>query len=221
MTRLRRLLDAYAISCSGRPPEASERILASYPDANTMNSVERFRSAAEVAGRLVILASTCFVAQERSGQGLVVTWLKAQGIWSDVSPCERAFLEAQSASPADEIAFSWNAECVYFLGWALGLTTALKPPTEQASTGPILDRSPAPGESIADFLRESVLRPIVEISAAVEALHDAHASCRAAASNRVPERHAYNLEVCQERHRAGNWLICYEDADWDKVPTDT
>lgn len=221
MTRLRRLLNAYDGQLFWLTPDASGRILASYPDANTMNSVERLRSPADVAGRLVILASTCFVAQERSEQSFVVTWLKAQGIWSEVSPGERAFLEAQSASPAGEIAFSWNAECVYFLGWALGLTSALQPPTEQASTGPILDRLPAPGESIADFLRDSALRPTVEIRAAVEALHDAHASCRAAASNGVPERHSYNLEVCQERHRAGNWLICYEDADWDEVDTDT
>ena len=92
-----------------------------------MNSVERLRSAAEVAGRLVILASTCVVAQERSGQGAVVTWLKSQGIWSAASPSERAFLEARSASPGDEIAFSWNAEPVYFLGWALGLTAVDRP----------------------------------------------------------------------------------------------
>jgi hypothetical protein len=186
-----------------------------------MHSVERLRSAAEVAGRLVILASTCFVAQERTGQGVVATWLKAQGIWSAVSPSERRFLEAQSASAEDEIAFSWNAEAVYFLGWALGLATVLEPPTDQASTGSILDRLPAPGESIANFLRDSALRPAIEIANAVEALHDAHASCRAAVHSGVPERHSYNPEVCQERHRAGNWLICYEDADWDDVATDT
>ncbi|MGE5701315.1 MAG: DUF4272 domain-containing protein [Clostridia bacterium] len=30
-----------------------------------------------------------------------------------------------------------------------------------------------------------------------------------------------NDEIVLERHRALNWVICYMDADWDDVRTDT
>jgi hypothetical protein len=186
-----------------------------------MSAVLRTRSAKEVAERLLVVASVCAVANDRSLRDSVVAWLKSESLWSTASPLEKSFLEARKAEAKDEIQHSWGAEAAYVLGWSLCLIPNLHPPTSQAATGVILDKIPAPGDSTKAFRSRAALRPTVEIHSAAEELYNAHAHCRAAKSQGRPERHGYDIEVAQERHRAVNWLIRYEDADWDHVATDT
>lgn len=119
------------------------------------------------------------------------------------------------------IDYSWRAEAFYVLGWALGLEPDLQPPTDQALSGNILEQIPAPGESVATFVNEVMLRPASEIQNAAEDLYNAHSRCRAVELQNRTERHGYDIEVAQERHRAINWLVCYQGADWDDVATDT
>jgi hypothetical protein len=142
-------------------------------------------------------------------------------MWSAASPAEKAFFEASTLTHKGEIQYSWGAETVYVLGWALGLVPSLQPPISQASTGDILDQIPAPGEPVKPFLSQAKLRSAADLLSAAEDLLDAHSWCRAAKDSNRPERHGYNIEVAQERHRAANWLVCYENAEWDDVPTDT
>jgi len=186
-----------------------------------MTAVLRTRPAEEVAERLLLVASVCAVASDSSLADSVVTWLKRENLWPLASPREKSFLEARQVEVKDEIQHSWGAEAVYVFGWALGLVPDLQPPTSQASTSGILDQIPAPGESTKAFLSRAALRSVVEIHSAAEELCNAHARCRAAKSQGRLERHGYDIEVAQERHRAVNWLMCYEDADWDNVATDT
>ena len=170
---------------------------------------------------VVGVVSACAVSSDASLRESVLTWLKQEGLWSSASPAEKGFLEAEQAAPKQVIRHSWDEEAVYVLGWALGLVPSLQPPITQASTGGILEQIPAPGESVKSFLGEAKLRPAVELQAAAEDLFDAHSWCRAAKDHNRPERHGYDIEVAQERHRAANWLVCYENAEWDDVATDT
>jgi hypothetical protein len=147
--------------------------------------------------------------------------LKEEELWSSASPTEKAFLEVAESTPREEIQHSWGAEAVYVLGWALGLVPTLQPPAAQASTGDILDQIPAPGESVKSFLSRATLRSAAELLCAAEDLLNANSWCRAAKDSNRPERHGYDIEVAQERHRAANWLVCYENAEWDEVATDT
>lgn len=186
-----------------------------------MTVEQRVRSAREVAERLLLVASATAVASDASLRKSVVTWLKEEGMWSSASPAEKAFLEVAQSTPKEEIQHSWGAEAVYVLGWALGLVPSLQPPITQAATGGILDQIPAPGEPVKSFLGQAKLRPAAELQSAAEDLFDAHSWCRAAKDGNRPERHRYDIEVAQERHRAANWLVCYENAEWDDVATDT
>lgn len=186
-----------------------------------MAAPRQLRTARETAERLLLLASACAVAADRSLRTPIRTWLKHERIWTSASPAERRFLETSRSTTKAAIAFSWNAEGVYVLGWALRLAPTLLPPTAPASPGSILDRIPAPGESVASFLNGARLRPAPEIRAAATHLRAAHWSCRDAALHSRSEPHGYDIEVVQERRRAANWLICHEGADWDRVATDT
>jgi Domain of unknown function (DUF4272) len=186
-----------------------------------MAASRQLRTARETGQRLLLLASVCAVAGDRSLRTSIRSWLTDEGLWTSASPAERHFLEASRSTAKREIEFSWKAEGVYVLGWALRLSPKLLPPTAPASTGSILDRIPAPGESVASFLTRARLRPAPEIRTAATHLLDAHWSCRNAALHSRPEPHGSDIEVVQERHRTANWLICHEEADWDLVATDT
>jgi hypothetical protein len=173
-----------------------------------------------VAQRLLVLAAVSGVAFGLD-RAEIVAWLENESLWPAVSPEEAGFLKSLDAPPKDSIAFSWQVEAVHILGWALRLRENLEPPTAEVSVGDILEQIPGPGDSVAEFVESCVLRPAAEIQATADEYFDIHARCRASQLQEQPERHGHNIEVVQERHRALNWLIRYEDAEWDHVATDT
>ena len=183
-------------------------------------SARALRTAPEAAERLLLCAAVSAVAGDFDREE-VLAWLKKEGLWAKASPTEKAFLSTAQPSEKSKTHFSWQMESVYVLGWALHLVPAMAPPTAQASIGDILERVPGPGDRVGDFVASSKLRAAAEIHAAAEAALNAHAYCRQARSSGKPEPHGYDIEVAQERHRALNWLIRYENADWDDVATDT
>jgi hypothetical protein len=169
---------------------------------------------------MLVLAAVSAVAQGVP-RDEVVTWLEEVNLWSSLSPSETKFLSTSKPSERDEVQFSWFMESVYTLGWALGIQQELELPVSEASIGCILEKTPGPGEAVAPFVNSCSLRPASEIHLAVETYFDAHASCRASKARGQPEANGYDIEVVQERHRALNWLVCYENAEWDQVATDT
>ncbi len=186
-----------------------------------MNTNKPLRSPEEVAKRLLVMASVCAVASESELRLEIIEWLKEECLWIVLSPNEKRFLETETPAKKDEIKYSWYAEAIYLIGWALMLEKTLLPPINQVSTGNILDQIPAPGESTTEFISKAKLRSINELYDQAEELYNAHSRCIAAEIQNRPERHGHDIEVAQERHYAINWLICYEGADWDDVVTDT
>lgn len=185
-----------------------------------MPGTPALRTPEDAARRMLVLAAVSGVAAGLDRE-VILDWLRQEALWSAASPAEQRFLADPQPSERDTIHFSWQMEAVYALGWALRLIPALDPPVEQASIGDILEQVPGPGDAVAGFLAACALRPAAEIHRATEAALDAHALCRAARRRGEPERHGYDIEVAQERHRALNWLTRYGDADWDDVATDT
>lgn len=178
------------------------------------------RTPTEVAERLLLLAAASAVAADVD-RDEVLSWLRQEGLWAKATPAEKTFLSTEHPTEKAKIHFSWQMEAVYVLGWALQLITRLEPPRAQASIGDILERVPGPGDRVGEFVASCKLRPASEIHAAAEAALNAHAYCRQAKSAGKAEPHGYDIEVAQERHRALNWLVRYENADWDDVATDT
>ena len=178
------------------------------------------RIAPEVAERLIVVAAVSAVAADMDREE-VSSWLKQQDLWRKASPAEMDFLTSEHPTGKATIYFSWQMEAVYVLGWALKLVTQLDLPKEQASIGDILEHMPGPGDRVTEFIASCSLRSASEIHQAAESAFNDHASCRRAKSVGEPESHGYDIEVVQERHRALNWLIVYENAEWDDVATDT
>ncbi len=125
----------------------------------------------------------------------IIDWLKEENLWQEVSSNERRFLETENPIKKAQVKYSWYAECVYLIGWALGLESALLPPCEQASAGNILDQIPAPNEATGTFIASVKLRKTDEIYKVAEDLFNAHAWCRLAQSQNRPERHGFDIEV--------------------------
>jgi Domain of unknown function (DUF4272) len=173
------------------------------------------RTAQEAAVRLLALAAVSGVAQgvDRSD---VVAWLRQEGVWNHLSPCETEFLESASPAERDVIAFSWRMECVYVIGWALMLQDDLSAPSEQASIATILDHVPGPGEPVGEFIQLARLRELDLIQLAAIDYRDMHARARNPKGTAV-----HDIEVIQERHYALNWLLNTEGQEWDLVTTDT
>lgn len=185
-----------------------------------MTDAPALRSAPEAARRLLALAAVSGVAAGLDREE-IVAWMRRESLWAAASPIERRFLADPRPSERDTIHFSWQMEAVYVLGWALRLVPALDPPREQAGIGDILEQVPGPGDEVEAFVRSCALRPAEEIHRAVDFAFDAHSRCRAARSRGEREPHGYDIEVAQERHRALNWLVRHDNADWDDVGTDT
>jgi hypothetical protein len=178
------------------------------------------RTAHEAAERLILLAGASAVAAGMDREE-ILSWLRQEALWKKASPVERSFLSSASPSEKATMHFSWQMEAVYVLGWALKLIPELDPPDRQASIGDILEQVPGPGDRIGEFIASCSLRSAAEVHVAAEFALNAHAYCRRAKSAGKPEPHGYDIEVAQVRHRALNWLICYESAEWDDVATDT
>ena len=73
-----------------------------------------------------------------------------------------------------------------------------------------------------DGLRKQLaMRPAGEILDALDLHYRLHWASRQALLKKTPVPAELNDGVLQERHRALNWLACFEDRDWDDVDTPT
>jgi hypothetical protein len=179
--------------------------------------MQQLRSPQDAAIRMLALAAVSGVAQGIS-RVEVANWLVGEGLWSNVSPAEKSFLDSAFPSKSELIKFSWRMECVYVFGWALMVEEVLNPPMKQASIVAILDLTPAPGESTAAFIQNAKLRDGASILQAAQDYMRMHGQARRARSE---VEMAFDIEVIQERHLALNWLTGTDIVGWDLVSTDT
>lgn len=141
------------------------------------------------------------------------------GLDSHFSPEERAFIDNPAPSRQDRIKFFWQYECAWVLLWALGYVHTLGKPVAQCDPADAVDfmrlRTPA------QFLAEAKLRDLAEILDQADLIYryrwaivDARLFGRETPAGLDPD-------VAVERHHALNWLIGYDDQDWDDISTDT
>jgi hypothetical protein len=135
-----------------------------------------------------------------------------------LSPKERRFLEQQDP-PRDLLPqFTWRHEALFLLEWALGLIDTLPFPSavcDAALAVRVLVEGGA--ERLID---EGRLRPADEILDALDLHYRLHWAVRQA---RLDKHEAPGLDggVILERHYALNWLVRFEESDWDAVDTPT
>ncbi len=119
------------------------------------------------------------------------------------------------------INFSWHAERLGVLLWALNVIDVLPAPDKRFDTSLFQVLPPYGEQSATEFVRAARLRSDEELREAAWNILDLHGEARNASLNDKAPRTPVNIEIIQERHQAINWITGYGNLDWDEVTTDT
>src|SRR3569623_57131 len=174
------------------------------------------RTAQEIADRLRALAIVAV-----KGEGLeherVQEVIKEWSVRDLFTPRELAFVDDPLPSDHDRLQFSWRYEAAWVMYWALNFTrTPLAYPSEVCDVSHLIaavrdtpDLTLNGAQSANNMLNEADL------------IYRYHWAVRQASLEGVAPSGGLHPGVVSERHKALNWLIGYNDADWDEVGTDT
>ncbi len=162
--------------------------------------------------------------------------LDRAGAWEAASPQEEAFLREEAPPPERCGPFVWRLEAIEPLLWALGHLPALDWPAGFCDVprqiGIIRPFEAEPRR----FIEGARLRPVSELLDAQDLVLRQHWAIRTCYLNgeaipadldwtgaavRMPVRGAPETGAVAERHRALNWLLYFNGADWDDVDTPT
>jgi hypothetical protein len=193
----------------------------------------RLREPAEVARRLLVLSAITYLA-DGGERPKAREMIDRNRLWPSVSPQERQLLESEETDPDLARKFLWRLEGLWVLAWALG-ELELPWPAGFCDV-PRLTATVMECESRTDFVQKAALRPRAEILDAVQLTLLQHWAIRdafihqheipinldwSADGTMMPVRGCPTTGVVAERHHALNWLVCFDDADWDDVDTPT
>jgi len=132
---------------------------------------------------------------------------------------ERLFLFDDSPAPETIAKFGWRYECAFVLEWALGLVPKLPHP------GAICDVPMVAAVVMQNFrsgnFKKVKVRRAEEILDALDLHYRLHWAVRDAQVKKADAPNGLLPGVVLERHYALNWLVRFEDADWDHVDTPT
>jgi hypothetical protein len=136
-----------------------------------------------------------------------------------LTPNESSFLNTAAPEQQQIVNFGWRHEALFLLQWTLGLASDLPHPSR------ICDVS-AVGRTMVDTSEEDVLaraalRPTAAVLDALDLHFRLHWAVRQARLDGNGGMEGLDPGVVQERHHALNWLVRFEDTDWDDVDTPT
>jgi hypothetical protein len=176
------------------------------------------RSVPATVRRLLCVLICAVKAESEDDEELTRSLIAQYRIGEWFSPEERAYVAKCPATDAERAKFGWRYECAHVLAWWLGYLDELPPANTQADPGAIVRAVKDRG--VDELIALAKPRPLSVLLDAVDLTYRLH---WAAIELRLKGRThaAVNEEIIMERHYALNWLICYQDAEWDDVPTDT
>jgi len=178
------------------------------------------RSAFEIARRALVLH--CVIAASHGvSKDDISQWLKTEGLYDELSPWERKFIEAAENTKRDIIQATWRVEAQVALLWSIKKIDLLDNLGEQCNTRPLVDAMPDLFSSTGAFIESASLRDQEEIEEEYERIYDIHWKVRNAERTGVSTEIKYNSGVVQERHYAMNWITGYCGQAWDEITTDT
>jgi hypothetical protein len=182
----------------------------------------RLRRPDEVVGRVSALCAVAFRAKTVHTDDPIPVAELFQRLphGSDrLTPVETAFMAHPAPDEGTSVELSWRYECVPVLEWALGLRDDLPFPDGKTDAPlALLDMSP---EKMAALPANASLRPTTEILDALDLHYRAHWLIRQARIYNQPPPEGLAPGMVAERHYALNWLVHFEDAEWDQVDTPT
>jgi hypothetical protein len=146
-------------------------------------------------------------------------WLEKHELLSYLSDAERAYLLDEAPSQQTIVNFSWRAEALAALLWALEGITEFEPLNVQVDLGSVA-MFRAAGHDPEAFLSAARLRPREILEEAESDLYHQHWRVRDAQLFGKPMPADLDPGIVYERRYALSWLVGW-GADWDYVPTDT
>ncbi len=179
----------------------------------------RFRDVSEVARKSVVLYGLIFVANKEKSSDEITAYFKKYGLWKDVSPDERTYLEKKDKTENDDNPFTWRLENLNVLLWALGHFDKLPFPTTLCDFSgyqnlPDLDNDPN------TWINKAKLRSTEDILNETDLIYRVHWATEEARIHNKKAPANLNEDVIMERHFALNLLTMYAD-EWDEITTDT
>ncbi|ELX08306.1 hypothetical protein Jab_2c03520 [Janthinobacterium sp. HH01] len=182
----------------------------------------RLRTPEDVLRRMLALFVVAIRAESLSGRhAIAVDDLKKRfpPAFAGLTDAERAFLEKDVATEQETTQFLWRYEAILVLQWVLGLQEEL-PFSDAICDVASISRTVI--ERGTEGLRKQLaMRPAVEILDALDLHYRQHWATRQAILKKAAAPAGLNDGVLQERHHALNWLVHFEDRDWDEVDTPT
>jgi hypothetical protein len=136
-----------------------------------------------------------------------------------LTDAERAFLAKDAPAEQEVTQFLWRYEAILVLQWALGLQAEL--PFADAICDVSSISSTVIDKGTEGLRKQPVARAAGEILDALDLHYRLHWASRQAILKKTPAPAGINDGVLQERHHALNWLVRFEDREWDDVDTPT
>lgn len=141
-------------------------------------------------------------------------------VFEALTPNERAFMGSDPAPDEQTVVdYGWRYEAADTLRWAMGRYESQSFPSEicdvPATAGDLVQTGP---EAI---LASAALRPTSQILDHVDLQLRLHWASTDARIHQRPAPRGIQSSVLQERRHALNWLLRFENAEWDDVTTPT
>lgn len=188
---------------------------------------EELKDPRAVGKRIIILHASAHTAHNLADCKKIVSWLKEQNLWEDVSPNEKKLFLGKIKKESSLIDFSWKIEAAYTLAWTFGLVKELSPPSEQMADQQWDDfLEQTPGLFSKDDLQGfyGSLKFIDKWEIHLETLLNelATAYFRDLLFNGNEDKTDIDRMASFERHTALNWLRSFMGNDeWDDTDTST
>lgn len=138
--------------------------------------------------------------------------------FASLTPGERKFFAAAAPAQQDVFGFLWRIEALQLLLWAIGGGLELEYPSRVSSLPDLKEFMARASEE--EFLGYASLRPTSAILDALD-LNLRHHWAIVEARVRGKPREEPASDIVPERHHALNWLVRFENADWDDTQTPT
>lgn len=174
----------------------------------------------EVAKRVLVLIGVFQAATGRNKE-IIITLLKENKLWSEASEIEKKFLETtDEESKFISMQYSWRAEAVYILLWALNRFDFQEIPKNEGNL-----------DQISDLLKEddffkkidivnAQFRSVNEIYNKLDVVQKINWEIRDALTNKKDSPNDYHPSIIFEWQYALNWLT-KPNEEWDYIATDT
>ncbi|MEO0416262.1 MAG: DUF4272 domain-containing protein [Verrucomicrobiota bacterium] len=175
------------------------------------------RSPSEVGLRAVVLYYTAYTAVPNGmPKPQVREYLQSLDEW--VSPAEKTFLASSDSDQQTTLDMAWRFEALWALLWALNVHDDLGMGNEPHDVAE-MDRLIEEFGGAQALIDAKEVRCIEEILEEADMVRCKNWACRDARGEESGPPAGLHPGVVAEQHHALNWLIRFEESEWDDVDT--